>query len=721
MNLGNPAPHTNRPANDDLGSFALDRARGECRALGQARAAQALSLAIHEALLRFSEVEKLALEVCRLATASGLFRLAWIGTFEEGSGRLRCIARAGEDGGCIAETIGGGPAGECERSPAGRAFRIGCQAIVQDISRDSAFPARAAALSAGLRSCAVFPLHRGVRIAGVVALYSEQPGFFQGEEVRLLCTMVESASLAIERIERGGDHERSAAEHAAKLEAIERLHGTLPAALFRCLADEARTIEWISAGIRDLAVPALCGDLPVADGLSSIVHPEDRESVAAMLARVNAGPEPYDLTYRLLPGPDGVERWVWERGRRVAGTGSEPARFEGVLCDCTRKKHSDTQTLRTQRMDSLGTLAEGMAHDINNVLAPILMSLEMLREHCTSKEDASLLVALEQSTRQGADLARQINIFARGIEGRRIVVDAGDLLGGVARVARDTFPKTIHVHVDIAPGIGPLRGDPAQLHQVLLQLALNARDAMPAGGQLILQAYLAEIGSREAAANPELREGSYAVLEVHDTGWGIPPNSKERIFEPFFTTKAAGKGTGLGLATSFAIVRSHSGFITVKSEVGRGSIFSVFLPVDCKAVETPRGAALDPVPQGKGERILVVDDEETVCRAMARTLDLAGYRTAIARDGTEAVSLFTRQGQEFAAVVTDMIMPGLDGPALVRTLQKLKPDVRIVAVSGLTQDPRITRVQHYGVRHTLAKPCSREGLLRAVRGAIDAA
>jgi PAS domain S-box-containing protein len=251
----------------------------------------------------------------------------------------------------------------------------------------------------------------------------------------------------------------------------------------------------------------------------------------------------------------------------------------GIGRDITNKKHLEAQFLRAQRMQSIGQLASGIAHDLNNILAPILISTELLRQKIQDKEGLELLNSLEASAKRGADVVKQVLWFGRGLEGQREPLNPKQLIEEVMRIISETFSKSIEVETDIATDIHPVTGDQTQLHQVLLNLSVNARDAMPNGGKLKLGVRNFTVDAQFADSNAEAKPGTYVLFEVTDTGHGIPLEIRDRIFEPFFTTKELGKGTGLGLSTTLSIVKSHGGFIIVESEIGKGSTFQVYLPV----------------------------------------------------------------------------------------------------------------------------------------------
>jgi PAS domain S-box-containing protein len=403
----------------------------------------------------------------------------------------------------------------------------------------------------------------------------------------------------------------------------------------------------------------------------------------------------------------------------VAAATFEDTPGEGFcfVLDIAERKKLEQQFLRAQRMESIGTLAGGIAHDLNNVLSPIMMALEVMKMRFPDAESQDLLSILSSSAQRGADMVRQVLSFARGVEGRRMEVQVKHLIQDIEKITNDTFLKNIQVKTIIPNGLWTVIGDPTQLHQVLLNLCVNARDAMPSGGKLTISAQNLSLDAHYAGMNPDAKPGPYVLLQVEDSGTGMPAEVIEKIFDPFFTTKEIGKGTGLGLSTSLAIVQSHGGFLRVYSEPGKGTTFKVHLPA---RTETSAGVAAKiaaDLPRGNGELILVVDDEAAVRQITQQTLEAFGYRVILASDGTEAVAIYAPRKTEIAAVLTDMMMPAMDGITAVQIIRKLNPAVRIIAASGLAANSQIASL---GVKHFLAKPYTAETLLKAMKEVLSA-
>ena len=406
----------------------------------------------------------------------------------------------------------------------------------------------------------------------------------------------------------------------------------------------------------------------------------------------------------------------WTLITDVAG---KPKSILIVNTDLTERKKIEAQFLRTQRMESIGTLAGGIAHDLNNVLAPIIMSVEILKEKFKDPQSHRMLTVLETSAKRGADMVRQVLTFARGVEGERVLLQPRHLIKEVAKILGDTFPKTIQLRVRLAENLWPLIGDATQLHQVMVNLGVNARDAMIDGGVITLSAENLVIDEKQATE--EIKSGFYVIIKVSDTGTGIPREILDKIFEPFFTTKETGKGTGLGLATVLGIVKSHGGFVQVQTEVGKGTTFSIYLPATQDAQSLAPEGTQRQLPAGKGELILAVDDEASVLTMTKETLETFGYRVITARDGTEAIAEYTAHQHEIKGVITDMLMPFMDGPSTIRVLRKMDPNVRIIAASGLMDNDKVKDATGMDNISFIMKPYTAEKLLNTVHKLLMAA
>ena len=384
-----------------------------------------------------------------------------------------------------------------------------------------------------------------------------------------------------------------------------------------------------------------------------------------------------------------------------------------INTDVTERKKVEAQLLRAQRMESIGTLAGGIAHDLNNILSPILMAIQMLQMKVDDPGTLQWLEMLQANAERGADMVKQVLSFARGVEGERVALQPKHLVKEVIKILKDTLPKSIEIKYDVAPDLWMVSADATQVHQVLMNLAVNARDAMPRGGTLTIHAENVTLDEDFARMHIEAQPGRFVMVSVADTGEGMQPEVLARVFEPFFTTKEVGKGTGLGLSTALTIIRSHGGFINVYSEPHKGTRFSVYVPAIEATAERAERKRLD-LPAGRGELILVVDDEEAIRLITKGTLEAFNYRVLTAADGTEAVALYAQNREEVACVITDMMMPFMDGPATIRALQKMNPRVRVIAASGLGAGDKATEAAAAGADVFLSKPFTAEKLLKTL-------
>jgi PAS domain S-box-containing protein len=383
--------------------------------------------------------------------------------------------------------------------------------------------------------------------------------------------------------------------------------------------------------------------------------------------------------------------------------------------DITEKKKLESQILRSQRMESIGTLAGGIAHDLNNVLTPLLISVQVLKEKVTDDDGQKLLEALETNVRRGASLVKQVLAFGRGVAGERTLVYPAHVVREIKQIVHETFPKSVKFEFHSPADLWPIIGDPTQLHQVLLNLCVNARDAMPKGGALAIHMENVIFDEVYAGMNLEARPGPYVCIKVEDTGTGIPKAIQDKIFDPFFTTKALGTGTGLGLSTTLAIVKSHGGFINFNSAPGKGTTFKVYFPANTTLVDAENAVTeQSKLPRGHDELVLVVDDEEPIRNLAQKVLTRFGYRVLLAADGAEAVSLYAPRQNEIDVVITDMAMPIMDGPATIVALKAINSKVRIVSSTGLASDGGLAMAKNAGIQHFIPKPYTTETILNTL-------
>lgn len=456
----------------------------------------------------------------------------------------------------------------------------------------------------------------------------------------------------------------------------------------------------------------------IGTSIRTLLFSDPKDFDAAVAAVLREGYWSGELEHRTRDGRAVIIDCRWQLLRDADG---RPDRVLSVDTDVTTWRREENQRARAQRMESLGTLAGGIAHDLNNVLTPILMSVQLLAGSETDPRRLELLATTETAVKRGADMIKQVLSFARGVEGRRERVDIADLLDELRRFAVDTLPGSIRFEVVVDDDVTGTTGDVTQLMQVLTNLVTNARDAMPSGGELRVTASTILLEDALSSLSHQAMPGRYNLIEVTDTGHGMPPEIVEKIFEPFYTTKSLGKGTGLGLASSLAIVRSHGGSIRVYSEPERGTRFSVILPV---AEGDPEQNGHRPIParqlpRGRGELVLIVDDEPTIRLITAQALESHGYRTLTAENGRVAIELVDAAENDIDLVLTDMMMPITDGAATTAYLEEHHPGIAVVAASGLSLRNGAVRPIGMGVSAFLPKPYTTSMLLTTIRDAID--
>ncbi|BAU15576.1 multi-sensor hybrid histidine kinase [Leptolyngbya sp. NIES-3755] len=472
---------------------------------------------------------------------------------------------------------------------------------------------------------------------------------------------------------------------------------------------QTNTVSWTAE------VEALYGLAPGSfdghyDDWIQSLHPDDRNRIEQELQHAIDHKHGLDTEFRILH-TSGSTHWIAVQSSLFFDS-DRPFRMLGIHMDITEKKQLEAQFLRAQRLESLGTLAGGIAHDLNNILTPILAVLQLLplKIPDLSDQNRHLLKTAEASARRGADLIKQILTFARGVEGRRIPLQLSHLLLEIRQIIEQTLPKSIDITTNIDPNLWLVSGDATQLHQVLMNLCVNARDAMPQGGTLTLKAENFSIDEQYARMHLDAKAGAYILVSVADTGMGIAPEHLHRIFDPFFTTKEVGKGTGLGLSALLGIVKSHGGFVDVQSEVNKGSQFRIFLPASRTVVPT-----IDEeieIRSGQQQLILIVDDEAAICETMRETLIAQDYQVLIAQDGIEAVALMAQYQQKIRCVLMDVMMPTLDGLATLPLLRRFNPDLCAIAMSGLTATEIVAQAKNLGFEGFLQKPFTRKDLLQ---------
>lgn len=409
---------------------------------------------------------------------------------------------------------------------------------------------------------------------------------------------------------------------------------------------------------------------------------------------------------------DGKEVTVESHRTLVRDENGRPKSILTINYDITERKMLEAHLRRVQRLESIGVLAGGIAHDLNNILTPIIMSLRMLDEKIMDEENKKLVEVSYRSAQRGAGLVKQIQAFQHDTASDRKLVNIESIVSDISYLMKETFPKNIELQVDVSKDGSSVLGDATQLHQVIMNLCVNARDAMPNGGTLTITAKNTAISERYARMNPEAKPSAYVVITISDTGTGIPDHVRDKMFEPFFTTKPFGKGTGLGLSIAHGLVKSHDGFIEVESEVGKGSEFKIYLP----AIKTSSRPILKKettkASRGQGETILLIEDEPLVAQVTESILKKYGYNVVTANDGAEALSIYAQHNEVDVAIV-DQMMPNMDGRSAINELHKINPNLKIIVVSGLVENAKY--VDGTDIQAFLQKPYTIDRLLKTIR------
>lgn len=420
---------------------------------------------------------------------------------------------------------------------------------------------------------------------------------------------------------------------------------------------------------RNPAYVRMLGEDAIVSGRDAFahIHPEDRQYIIDIFFDTVATGEGKRAEYRFI-AQDGSIHTIESQGSVIRSSDGTIVNIVVVSRDVTEKRQLEQQLLRMQRMESLGTLAGGVAHDLNNFLSPMLLGIELLKKSVVGDEAMKLVETLGASARRGSDIVKQILAFARGIDGDLIPLPARKVIFDILPIIRETFPKSLTINVSVPDDVWSVIGNATQLNQVILNLCVNARDAMPDGGRLTISACNLYIDAGFSRMYPQAREGKYVLLSVEDSGTGIPPELMNRIFDPFFSTKQPDKGTGLGLSTTYAIVKAHKGFINVHSIPGTGTRFDIYLPA---AGEQATGTTDREIVPGKNELLLVVDPEESILHITRQSLEVFGYRVLGASSGDHAVRIYSTRSSEIAAAIVDTSVATADGQTVLAALRHI--------------------------------------------------
>ncbi len=586
-------------------------------------------------------------------------------------------------------------------------LRSGEPVLVSDAREDDRVLAcRQEILTAGCAAFLWMPLVHSGTLAGLLALFSPGGRAWTDAEKGVLSELADYLSMALKDSHSRAERERAEASLRESQEQFRQIAENIREVFW--LSDvEKRRLFYVSPRYQEVWGRPLTGLQTASVSWWDAVHPADRERIVAAAHRKQASGE-YDEVYRIVH-EDGSIRWIHERAFPVHDEKGRVHRIAGLAEDITERRQAEessreqSERLRmAQKMEAVGQLAGGVAHDFNNILVAILGFSELVRDslppgNAQRKNVEEVIKAGERA----ADLTRQLLAFSRRQVIAPVVLDPNEKLRSIERLLRRVIGEDIELALHLDPGIGRVRADPTQLEQVVMNLAVNARDAMPKGGALIIETADAELGDAFARANPGSRAGLQVMLAVSDTGMGMTRETQARIFEPFFTTKGEGKGTGLGLATVYGIVKQSGWYISVYSEPGKGTTFKVFMP---RSDEAPA-----PVPElgaegeslGGSETILVVEDDPAVRDLVVAALRGYGYRVLEAREPEDAFVIVEASKVPVHLLLTDVVMPRLSGPDVAKRVRELRPGIAVLFMSGYTDrvmslqglDPAISFLQ----------------------------
>lgn len=670
---------------------------------------------VNQAIIRFGEEKDLFDRVCRTATEKGKFAMAWIGLVDESTGRVRMTSLSGNNDGYV-ETLDLSLAGASSgASPITAAIQTGRYFVANDIARDKrSLPWREDALARSYRSCGSFPLKREGKCIGAFSFYSPEPGFFDKQEIALLDEMATDVSFFLDLTER--EKRRRETE-----EALRRSEDR-----FRTVIESVRDIIYVISpnGVITSLNPSfeqLTGwraDDWIGKSLTDLVHPSD-------MIRLR---QYFETSFNQRVSIPFIDVRFKTRGGsyRVCEANASPlikeGRVEGVIGtvrDVTARVELEDRVKQSQKLESIGVLAGGVAHDFNNILNIILGHATMLAESGQHPDRLKRSVdSIMKATGRGTSLVKQLLTFARKSEPSIEPLQLNSIVTEITRLTRETFPRIISVETQLDHELPLIVADATQLHQVLLNLCINARDAMPKGGTLSIATGQTS-GDELRAKYPEAQANRYVTLRVEDTGTGMDHATRQRIFEPFFTTKDVGKGTGLGLAVAFGIIENHKGFIEVQSEVGNGTRFTIYLPA-----ETAHGiAATDElVAQSHtagSETVLLVEDEDELLTLLSEYLAVRGYNVLCAGDGRRAVEMYAEHMHKIDVVVTDLGLPGMGGEDVCRNILAVNPAAKLILASGFIDPDMRASFTAAGIIRFVQKPYLPGDVLSAIRESLD--
>lgn len=683
--------------------------------------AYAMLSQISHATMYEKEAHGLFSAVCRIAVEDGRFRMAWIGMLDVESQTVTPVASAGTTAGYLEQVKINLQDDSCNRGPTAQALVTGQYKVCNDVRSDRSVERwRVEMVERGYLSSAAFPLMIGGKAVGTLNLYSFEENSFDEEELGLLAELTRDISYALEVQQLERQRLRADADLRASEERFRELAETIQDMFWIMDPIDRRTL-YISPASETILGRSCKSLYEQPDSWFDAVHPDDQDRIRRAVGSLVDGDE-YDIEYRIIRSDEQV-RMIHDLAYPVRDEAGQLLRIVGVARDITEQRSLEDQLRQSQKMDAVGQLAGGVAHDFNNILSIIIMQAQLTEATVELPDKVrETLHEIRAAADRAANLTRQLLLF-----GRRQVIQPSDVdLNGIVtqltKMLERIIGEDVRLELDLCAEPLMTRADPGMLEQLLMNLSVNARDAMPQGGRLLIESAKRCVDEAELSRNPAASAGSHVWLSVSDEGCGMSPETASRAFEPFFTTKEVGRGTGLGLATVFGIVKQHKGWINVTSEPEHGTRIEVFLP------SGTAGATVEPLTSERAqenscrgnETVLVVEDEPGV-REMVRTvLERNGYRVMEAANGADAIRLVEGYEGALDLLLTDIVMPGgLNGWDLGRRLLRDDPQLKVLYFSGYSAEIAERKIELSHQETFLQKPLSADVLLEAVRNCLD--
>ena len=676
-----------------------------------------------KALVRAEREHELLNEICRIILDVGGYRLTWVGYAENDSAKhVTPVAQAGYEEGYLRNLDISWDDNELGRGPTGTAIRTGRAVTADDILTNPLFePWRADATSRGYRSSIAVPLVAGGKPFGALNIYAVEPNAFEEEESDLLSQLAADLAYGITALRTRAEQGRTGDLLRQNQEIFHLITENVSDLIALVDSDGKRIYN--SASYRHILGDP--GSLKGTDSMMEI-HPDDRERISNVFRETMRTGIGQRSEYRFL-AKDGSVRYIESQGNVIHDGSASRPRLLVVSRDVTERKLAEEQRAllqeqlrQAQKLESVGTLAGGIAHDFNNILSIVLGAVSLLELKRTKpSEHAKLVRMINDTVQRGAALARQLLTFARKTEAALEPLSVNDTINDLVRMLKATFPEAITFSLNLNSGLPYIVADKSQIHQALLNLCVNARDAMPQGGTLTIGSNTVE-GEALHRRFGNAAGDRYLCLRVSDTGIGMDEATKARMFEPFFTTKAPGIGTGLGLAVVYGVVKSHRGFIDFESRVSGGTSFNLYFPVSAQAPrsEGEAVAAGGDIPRGNGEVVLVVEDETAIRDVVRAVLEDTGYSVLTANDGTEAVELYRTQWKEIDVVISDIGLPRQNGVDAFLRMKEINPAAKVIFATGYL-DPNLRgQIMDHGAQGFLQKPYVSGEILRMLHGVI---